>query len=94
MWSGLPCIYMRILWKEVFNPIHFKTLFVYPYRDISSIIKVGCRTIWGCSGLASIYVYAEKVPKMDSDAFKGCDAKKCILYVPKGTYMVRLFDVE
>ncbi len=39
MWGGLPCIYMRILWKEVFNPIHFKTLFVYPYRDISSIIK-------------------------------------------------------
>lgn len=32
MWGGLPCIYMRILWKEVFNPIHFKTLFVYPYR--------------------------------------------------------------
>ena len=28
MWGGLPCIYMRILWKEVFNPIHFKTLFV------------------------------------------------------------------
>ena len=25
MWGGLPCIYMRILWKEVFNPIHFKT---------------------------------------------------------------------
>lgn len=23
MWGGLPCIYMRILWKEVFNPIHF-----------------------------------------------------------------------
>ncbi len=23
---------------------------------------------------------------MDSDAFKGCDAKNCILYVPKGTY--------
>lgn len=24
MWGGLPCIYMRILWKEVFNPIHLK----------------------------------------------------------------------
>ena len=23
---------------------------------------------------------------MYSDVFKGCDAKKCILYVPKGTY--------
>ena len=39
-----------------------------------------------CSGLTSIYIYAEKVPGIDSDAFKGCDAKKCILYVPKGTY--------
>ena len=109
MWSGLPCIYMRILWKEVFNPIHFKTLFVYPYRDISSIIKVGCRTIRpcsgltslilpagitsigeyafrGCSGLTSIYVYSEKVPKMGTDVFKGCDANKCTVYVPKGTY--------
>ena len=39
-----------------------------------------------CSGLTSIYIYAEKVPGIGSDAFKGCDAKKCILYVPKGTY--------
>ena len=107
--GGLPCIYMRILWKEVFNPIHFKTLFVYPYRDISSIIKVGCRTIRPCSGLTSltfpagitsigeyafrgcsvltsIYVYSEKVPKMGTDVFKGCDANKCTVYVPKGTY--------
>ena len=39
-----------------------------------------------CSGLTSIYVYAEKVPKIGEDVFTGCDAKKCILYVPKGTY--------
>ena len=39
-----------------------------------------------CSGLTSIYIYAEKVPGIGSDAFKYCDAKKCILYVPKGTY--------
>ena len=39
-----------------------------------------------CSGLTSIYIYAEKVPGIGSDAFKGCDAKKCILYVPNGTY--------
>ena len=109
MWGGLPCIYMRILWKEVFNPIHFKTLFVYPYRDISSIIKVGCRTIRPCSGLTSltlpagitsigefafsycsgltsIYVYAEKVPRIGRYAFEGCASRKCTLYVPKGTY--------
>ena len=39
-----------------------------------------------CSGLTSMYVYAEKVPKIGEDVFKGCEAKKCILYVPKGTY--------
>ena len=39
----------------------------------------------GCSGLTSIYVYAEKVPKIDSKAFEGFDAKKCTLYVPMGT---------
>ena len=39
----------------------------------------------GCSGLTSIYVYAEKVPKIDSNAFKGVDAKKYTLYVPMGT---------
>lgn len=37
MWGGLPCIYMRILWKEVFNPIHFKTLFVYPTMLLETI---------------------------------------------------------
>ena len=52
----------------------------------ASITSIGSCAFDGCSGLASIYVYAEKVPKMNSDAFKGCDAKKCILYVPKGTY--------
>ena len=39
-----------------------------------------------CNGLTSIYVYADKVPKIREDVFKGCDAKKCTIYVPKGTY--------
>ena len=26
------------------------------------------------------------MPEILSDAFKGCDAKKCTVYVPKGTY--------
>ena len=50
------------------------------------ITKIGESAFSNCSGLASIYVYAEKVPKMAEDVFKGCDATKCILYVPKGTY--------
>ena len=52
----------------------------------ASITTIGWKAFEGCSGLTSIYVYAEKVPGIGSDAFKGCDAKKCILYVPKGTY--------
>ena len=40
----------------------------------------------GCSGLTSIYVYAEKVPEIGSHVFEECDAKKCTVYVPKGTY--------
>ena len=39
-----------------------------------------------CSGLTSIYVYAEKVPEMGYGVFENCDAKKCTVYVPKGTY--------
>jgi hypothetical protein len=50
------------------------------------ITEIGYNAFYGCSGLTSIYVYAEKVPKMYSDVFKGCDAKKCTVYVPKGTY--------
>ena len=52
----------------------------------AGITSIGREAFSGCSGLTSIYVYAEKVPGIGSDAFKGCDAKKCILYVPKGTY--------
>ena len=37
------------------------------------------------SGLTSIYVYAEKVPKMGSDVFYYVDKKNCTLYVPQGT---------
>ena len=50
------------------------------------ITSIGECAFWYCSGLASVYVYAEKVPKIGEDVFKYCDAKKCILYVPKGTY--------
>ena len=38
-----------------------------------------------CSGLTSIYVYAEKVPKIYSSTFSECDTKKCTVYVPMGT---------
>ena len=52
----------------------------------SGVTKIGSSAFSGCSGLTSIYVYAEKLPNMGNDVFDGCDAKKCTVYVPKGTY--------
>ena len=52
----------------------------------AGITEIGSSAFYSCSGLTSIYVYADKVPKMGEDVFKGCDAKKCTVYVPKGTY--------
>ena len=52
----------------------------------SSLTSIDREAFSGCSGLTSIYVYAEKLPNMKSDVFDGCDAKKCTVYVPKGTY--------
>ena len=52
----------------------------------AGITEIGWNAFYGCSGLKSIYVYAEKVPGIGRYAFNGCDAKKCTVYVPKGTY--------
>ena len=52
----------------------------------AGITEIGSYAFSYCSGLTSIYVYSEKVPGIGRYAFNGCDAKKCILYVPKGTY--------
>lgn len=52
----------------------------------SGVTKIGDDAFQYCSGLTSIYVYTEKLPKMGSSVFGDCDAKKCTVYVPKGTY--------
>ena len=52
----------------------------------SSVTSIGWSAFEGCSGLTSIYVYPEKTPKLGTDIFSGCDAKKCKVYVPTGTY--------
>ena len=51
----------------------------------SSVTSIGDEAFRGCSGLTSIYAYLEKIPKLGSDVFTGCNAKNCILYVPTGT---------
>ena len=52
----------------------------------SSVTSIDNNAFEGCSGLTSIYVYPEKTPKLGTDIFSGCDAKKCKVYVPTGTY--------
>ena len=52
----------------------------------SGVTSIGEGAFYDCSGLTSIYAYLEKIPKLGSDVFTGCDAKNCILYVPTGTY--------
>ena len=52
----------------------------------SGVTEIGEGAFRNSSGLTSIYVYTEKLPKMGRDVFDGCDAKKCTVYVPKGTY--------
>ena len=52
----------------------------------SGLTEIGDDAFQYCSGLTSIYVYTEKLPKMGSGVFGDCDAKKCTVYVPKGTY--------
>ena len=52
----------------------------------SGVTEIGDHAFYDCSGLTSIYVYAEKMPKLGTNMFGGCDAKKCTVYVPKGTY--------
>ena len=52
----------------------------------SGLTSIGSGAFSGCSGLTSIYVYTEKLPNIGSNVFDGCDAKKCTVYIPKGTY--------
>ena len=51
----------------------------------SSVTSIGDWAFRDCSGLTSIYAYLEKIPELGSNVFTGCNAKICILYVPKGT---------
>ena len=52
----------------------------------SGVTSIGYCAFDSCSGLTSIYVYPENLPELATGIFNGCDAKKCTVYVPKGTY--------
>lgn len=60
---------------------HRNKLFICPF-----FILIRNMLSQNCNSLKSIYVYAEDVPSIDTGTFKGCDSKKCVVYVPKGTY--------
>ena len=78
---SLPSGITSIGW-EVFSGCSGLTSLSLP----SGLTSIGDGAFYGCSGLTSIYVYTEKLPKMGRSVFEDCDAKKCTVYVPKGTY--------
>lgn len=73
---------IRLIGRNAFEGCSGLTSITLP----SGVTKIGESAFANCSGLTSIYVYAEKMPKLRTNMFDGCDAKKCTVYVPKGTY--------
>ena len=64
----------------------------YGCSSLASLTLPSCVTtisnyaFGGCSGLTSIYVSWESPLPIDASTFGYANTKKCILYVPKGTY--------
>lgn len=52
----------------------------------SSVTSIGDSAFEGCSGLTSIYVSWESPLPINASIVEYANTKKCILYVPKGTY--------
>ena len=52
----------------------------------SSVSSIGAFAFYGCSGLTSIYVSWESPLSIAASTFEDANTKKCILYVPEGTY--------
>lgn len=73
---------IRLIGRNAFEGCSGLTSITLP----SGVTEIGESAFANCSGLTSIYVYAEKMPKLRTNMFDGCDAKKCTVYVPKGTY--------
>ena len=73
-----------IIGKYAFRDCKSLTSVIIP----SSVTEIREYAFFYCSGLKSIYVYAETVPSIGAGAFNGFDSENCTLYVPKGTYDV------
>ena len=52
----------------------------------SSVTSIGSSAFRGCSGLTSVYVSWKSPLSINASVFENANTKKCILYVPKGTY--------
>ena len=70
------------IWFDAFAGCKSLTNITIP----SSMTEIMDNAFNYCHGLTSIYVYNKQIPKMGRNVFLGCDAKKCTVYVPKGTY--------
>ena len=84
--SGLTSLTIPSCVTSIGESVFFGCSGLTSFTIPSSVTSIGWGAFCGCSGLTSIYVYTEKLPNMGSDVFAGCDAKKCTVYVPKGTY--------
>ena len=84
--SGLTSLSLPFGLTSIGNQAFFYCRGLTSLSLLSGLTSIGDGAFYGCSGLTSIYVYAEKMPKLGTNMFDDCDAKKCTVYVPKGTY--------
>lgn len=83
--------------KDINIPFSVNSIEGYTFADCSSLTSVnipidfyflGPSAFENCTELTSIYMYSTEfltIGFIGDDAFKGCNANNCTVYVPKGT---------
>ena len=83
--------------KDINIPFSVNSIEGYTFADCSSLTSVnipidfyflGPSAFENCTELTSIYMYSTEfltIGFIGEDAFKGCNANNCTVYVPKGT---------